>query len=84
MNDPTEAARRARLAEMQDEPGSRADLEARYGQVWTTEELSRDFEVVGFAAPYVVVRRKLDGVRGSMEFRHHPRFYYGFQPDSGR
>jgi hypothetical protein len=79
MNDPTEASRRQRLAEMQDEQGSREVLEAKYGQVWNTEELSRDFEVLGFMAPYIVVRRKSDGVKGSLEFRHEPRFYYGFE-----
>jgi hypothetical protein len=84
MSDPTEAARRARLAELQAEPGSREDLEARYGQVWNTEELRRDFDVIGFLAPFVVVRRKTYGVRGSMEFRPSPRLYYCFQADSER
>jgi hypothetical protein len=48
---------------------------------WTTDELRNDFEVIGFAAPFVVVRRKADGVKGSMEFTHSPRFYFGFTPD---
>ncbi len=81
MSDPTESARRARLAEINAEPGSREDLESRYGQVWSTSELTRDYEVLGFAAPYVVVRRRADGVRGSLEFQHGPeRFYFNFQP----
>ena len=58
MNDPTEAARRERLAEINAEPGSREALEAEYGQVWDTEQLDQDFEVIGFLAPFVVVRRK--------------------------
>lgn len=84
MDDLTEAIRRQRLAEIQTEPCSRELLEARYGQVWNTQELSRDFEVLGFLAPYVVVRRKSDGVKGSLEFRHQPRFYYGFVADQSR
>jgi hypothetical protein len=36
--------------------------------------------VIGFLAPFVVVRRKIDGVKGSLEFQHHPRFYFGFSP----
>jgi hypothetical protein len=80
-SDPTEAIRRERLAEINAEPGSREALEAEYGQVWTTQELGRDFDVLGFAAPLVVVRRKADGVRGSLEFQHSPRFYFGFQPE---
>ena len=79
MIDETEPFRRQRIAEINAEPSERAALEAQYGQVWNTEELSRDFEVVGFMAPYVVVRRKSDGQKGSLEFRHSPRFYFNFQ-----
>ena len=46
---------------------------------WTPEELSRDFEVLGFLAPYVCVIRKSDGVKGSLAFRHAPRIYFGFE-----
>jgi hypothetical protein len=79
MSDPTEAIRRQRLAEITTEPGSRAALEARHGQVWTTAELSEQFEVIGFMAPLVVVRRRSDGVKGSLEFQHNPRLYFSFQ-----
>jgi hypothetical protein len=81
MADPTEPIRRERLTEINAEPGSRKALEAKYGQVWNTEELARDFEVVGFLAPFVVVRRKADGVQGSLEFQHAPRYYFSFQPE---
>lgn len=81
MPDPTESIRRERLAEINAEPGSREALEAEYGQVWTTQELGRDFDVLGFAAPLVVVRRKADGVRGSLEFQHAPRLYFHFEPE---
>jgi hypothetical protein len=50
------------------------------GKTWTTDELQQDFEVIGFAAPVVVVRRKSDGQVGTLEFRHHPRVYFDFQP----
>lgn len=58
MNEPTEQLRRERQAEITAEAGSRESLETRYGQVWSTAELTEDFEVIGFAAPHVVVRRK--------------------------
>ena len=80
MSDPTETIRRARLAEINAEPNPRATLEARYGQVWDTSELSEDFEAIGFMAPFVVVRRRSDGKKGSLEFQHSPRFYFNFQP----
>jgi hypothetical protein len=81
MLDPTEAIRRQRLAEINIEPGSREALEAEYGQVWDTKELAEDYEVIGFMAPLVVVRRKADGVKGSLEFQHQPRNYFSFQAD---
>ncbi len=81
MTDPTESLRRERLDEINQEPGSREILETQYGQVWNTEELSRDFNVIGFMAPYIVVTRKADGQKGSMEFQHNPRFYFNFVAD---
>lgn len=83
MSDPTESVRRQRLAEINLVPGSREALEAEYGQVWNTDELSQDFNVIGFMAPIVAVRRKSDGQKGSLEFQHQPRFYFNFQPHVG-
>ena len=80
MLDETEPYRRRRVAELNARPGSREALETQHGQVWNTEELSRDFDVTGFLAPFVVVRRKCDGKKGSLEFQHSPRFYFGFSP----
>ncbi len=81
MSDETEPLRRQRLAEINAQPGSREALEAQHGQVWNTQELSQNFEVVGFMAPLVVVRRKGDGRKGSLEFQHRPRFYFNFKSD---
>jgi hypothetical protein len=50
------------------------------GPLWDTEALTRDFEVIGFAAPCVVVRRKEDGQRGTLYFTHMPRVYFDFVP----
>ncbi|HET6574106.1 MAG TPA: hypothetical protein VFG68_10920 [Fimbriiglobus sp.] len=81
MSDPTEHERRKRLAEINCQPKSREELEVVYGQVWTTADLARDFIIIGFMAPLIVVQRKSDGVKGSLEFQHQPRFYFNFQPD---
>ena len=81
MNDQAEVLRCQRLVEINAEPGSREALEAQHGQVWDTRELRNDFSVLGFAAPFVIVSRKSDGVRGSFEFQHNPRFYFNFQPE---
>jgi hypothetical protein len=78
-HDPTEQARREMIASGQ----PAADLAADGGQHWTAAELQRDFEVIGFAAPFVVVRRRLDGQFGTLEFTHQPRVYFGWRPDDG-
>ncbi len=84
MNDPTEAIRRERLVEINAEPGSREALEAQYGEVLDTAELTSKYEVIGFLAPLVAVRRRADGVKGSLEFQHGPpRLYFNFVQDSG-
>ena len=76
----TEQMRRDLVRQINGNPQIRESLAAAYGQVWDTDELARDFEVQGFAAPFVVVIRKVDGVKGSLQFQHSPRFYYAFQP----
>jgi len=78
MADETELIRRQMVQEINSNAGERVELEARYGQVWDTSELQRDFEVVGFMAPFVIAIRKSDGVKGSLEFQHNPRFYFNF------
>ena len=80
MADPTEDIRKQMLIEINAEPGSREYLEARHGQVWDTQQLSEDFEVLGFMAPLVVVCRKSDRQKGSLCFQASPRFYFGFEP----
>jgi hypothetical protein len=80
MNDPTENARRQMVREINENPNEREQLEAQHGQVWDTDEMTRDFVAEGFMAPFVVVRRKSDGVKGTLEFQHAPRYYYGFKP----
>ena len=80
-NDATENVRRELVRELNAEPKGRAALELKHGQVWDTEELGRDYEVMGFLAPLVMVRRRSDGVLGTLFFQHEPRFYFGFSPD---
>jgi hypothetical protein len=79
--DETEGIRRLMVAEINTNAGPRAKLESEHGQVWDTSELQNDFQVVGFLAPVVVVRRRSDGVRGSLMFQNSPRLYYSFSPE---
>ena len=56
-----------------------ADLAADQGQTWTTEQMTDEFETIGFAAPFVVVKRRSDGKTGTLEFTHRPRVYFGWR-----
>ena len=76
-NDPTEPLRRAMMESGQ----PLRDLE-KAEQRWTSEELARDFKVDSFMAPFVFVTRRSDGVQGTLEFTHSPRFYFDFKPDN--
>lgn len=78
-----EAQRRMLLAQINSRPRSREELEEAYGPVYTPSELSEHYEVLGFSAPVVVVRRRDDGEVGSFFFQHHPRFYFDYTPDNG-
>ena len=81
MIDETESIRRNLVAEINAEPGSREYLEAKHGKVYDTTELQDEFQALGFMAPFVIVARRCDGVRGSLMFQNSPRFYYGFKPE---
>ena len=87
-HDETEDLRRKRMAvvngavESQDQIAERKRLEAQQGQVWDASQLAHEYEVLGFMAPYVVVRRRSDGHKGSLEFQYSPRFYFNFVADT--
>ena len=81
MFDETEAIRRNLVAEINLVPGSREALEAAHGKVYDTSELQEEFQALGFMAPFIIVCRRSDGVRGSLMFQNSPRFYYGFKPE---
>lgn len=83
MEDTTESVRRDMQARINAERAERARIEATCGQVWNTTEMQRDFTVIGFGAPLIVVTRKSDNTKGSLYFQHSPRFYWGFQAHAG-
>lgn len=78
MTDQTEAIRRGMIATGQP-AADLAQAQEAGEKTWTTAEMQADFEVLGFMAPFVTVRRKSDGVLGSLEFKHSPRVYFGFK-----
>lgn len=89
MIDETESYRRVRQAQLnqlglnfsQDEIKLLEGLLQVYGEVWNTESLGEEFEVMGLMAPFVVVKRKADGVKGSLEFINSPKLYFHWVED---
>ena len=58
---------------------TREELEKEFGTTYSTAELTRNFAVESFLAPLVIVNRKSDGERGTLDFQHAPRFYFNFR-----
>lgn len=81
MEDTTEEVRRRLVAEMPEELVARIQHGER---VWDTDELRAEFDVQGFMAPFVMVRRKEDGREGTLMFCHAPRYYFDWRPADGR
>ncbi len=79
MQDPTESTRRRMVTEINSNPSKRQLLEEKYGEVYTLEELDKEFKIIGFMAPYIAVDRLSDDKRGTMMFQDRPRFYYNFK-----
>ena len=77
----TELLRRSRAAKLSRESADRETLEFRHGQVWDPTDLRRYYHVIGFLAPFAVVRRLSDGIHGSLEFQASPRFYFNWKED---
>lgn len=82
VDDVTEDLRRVMVENINADPGSREGLEAQHGRVWNTEELTKEFRVLGFMAPFVIVTNLETGKKGSLTFQHHPRFYFLWSEDS--
>jgi hypothetical protein len=75
-HDPTEDLRRKMLETNQPQ----RDLEEAEER-WDHNTVRDEFEIVGFMAPFCVAIRKSTGKRGSLEFTHHPRWYFNWQED---
>jgi len=78
MSDPTESIRRQLVGQM--DVALEAAIER--GEIpLTTERFKEEYEALGFAAPFVAVKRRSDGKRGTLMFTHHPRWYWGWEPE---
>ena len=61
----------------------RLRLKMKYGgEVWDSKELTEQFIVHGFMAPFLAVTRKSDNKMGSLMFQDTPRLYFAWSPAS--
>jgi len=74
----SQAFRKAIVPEM---PNELAKAQERGEQTWDSAQFLEEFTPLGFMAPFVAVVRKADGVKGSVQFTHMPRVYFGWQAD---
>ena len=50
------------------------------GECWSTEEVTQEFDILGFMAPFCVAVRISTGEKGALAFVHRPRIYYAWRP----
>lgn len=74
MKDETEEFRKAKVAEIN-------NSEVTAEKTWTTDQLTEEFEVLGFMAPFVIVRNRVTKLKGTLEFKHSPRIYFNWRPE---
>ncbi len=88
MNDPTEGFRRGLVnvintqVESQEPDDERTRLEKIHGEIWDTSEVTKNFSIEAFMAPFVVATHRESGKKGTLMFQHSPRFYFLWSPDS--
>ena len=58
---------------------TREELEKEHGEIWDTKEATKKFEFVSFLAPFAIVIRRTDRVKGSIMFQDSPRYYFSFK-----
>jgi len=70
--------------ESNDEQLERTRLEFLHrekGRIWDAQEMSEEFDVESILTPFVIVRRRADGVRGTLMYQASPRFYFDFREE---
>ena len=58
---------------------TREELQKEHGEVWDTNEATEKFEFLSFLAPFAIVIRRSDKLKGSIMFQDMPRFYFNFK-----
>jgi hypothetical protein len=64
---------------MDDVPKKSSDAATANEQQWTAEELADEFDLLGLFVSPTIVRRKADGMRGTIRFKGNPRLFFDFR-----
>jgi len=56
-------------------------LEAVHGRVWDPAEAKAEFKFKARLAPFVLVERRRDGAKGTLEYQDSPRLFYRWRED---
>ncbi len=75
-SDETEPFRRRLVASINANPARRDALAAAHARIRDTPQRSKDSDVLGFLALFVIVRPTGDERKGSWDFQHQQRFYF--------
>lgn len=76
-----EAMRMKMASIINSKPKTREELTKDFGNVYDCEDIHTAYEIIGFAAPFVYVKEKANGKKGTLIFQHNPRFYYSFEEE---
>ena len=59
-------------------PRSREELMRLGEEVWDTDEVRENFEILGFKKPFALAINVVTGDKGSLLFQDNPRYYFGW------
>jgi len=76
------------LTEDDEDFGQEWDLDLDQDQKWDRAEFEADFVMLGFASPFVVVKRRSDDQLGTLEYTTNldgwPICYFSWQPSADK
>ena len=63
------------------EPRSEEAFTTAGEEVWNTEEVQKEFEILGFKKPFALAIRKSDGARGTFLFQTMPKLFFSWSQE---
>ena len=63
---------------MEDRQMTKEELEKEHKEVLDTKQATKKYEFISFLAPFVLVKDKQTGAKGTLVFQDFPRYYFAF------